>query len=389
MRVLNVIDTIDPAIGGTATSVLQAASLLEERGHDVEIAVMMDRPGDPWIGASGAHVRCFGPARLRYGYAPSYRHWLRDHASSYDLVVIRGLWQYQGIATASEMWRQRRPYAIFIHGMLGPYARSQPLKYLKKFAYWAALESRVVSRAVAAVFTSEEEERLARDFFPRARWNPVVIGNSVDPPPRASAGEVEGLFARFPELRGRKVVLYLGRLLRIKGCDQLIAAFAQAFAGDENMRLVLAGPAVDSRYERELRRVAQESGVADRITWTGLVTGADRSALFSIASVYVSPSHHENFGFSAVEAIAFGLPVIVTNKVNIHGLLERAGAALVCPDTAVGIAAALRRWHALDATALDALRGRQLEVWRQSFSREQVGERLEGMFGRFAEMQPA
>jgi glycosyltransferase involved in cell wall biosynthesis len=384
VKVLNVIDTIDPANGGKVTSVLQASSLLKERGNDVSIAALMDQPSDPWSRSDSAKVHCFGPARLRYGYSPGYGPWLRDNARNYDLVVIHGLWQYQGIGTAAHMWKLQRPYAVFAHGMLGRYAKMERIKYLKKLAYWSAVEHKVLSRAAAVIFTTEEEERLARDLFPFGSWNSAIVGCSVDAPPQASTAEIEKVFARFPELRGRKAILFLGRIDPIKGCDILIRAFARSFADDDRMQLVLAGPNSDAAHFRRLRIIASELGVAHRITWTGLVTGTDRSALFSMASLYICASRQENFGFSAVEALAFGMPVIVTDKVNIHGILREARAALVCDDSEEAIAGAIKSWRAIDESELKKLQARQLALWRARFSREPVGTCLENAFLQLA-----
>ena len=85
-----------------------------------------------------------------------------------------------------------------------------------------------------------------------------------------------------------------------------------------------------------------------------------------------------------MEALASGLPVILTNKVNIHEILEGARAALVCDDSEEAIAGALCRWSGLGVEELEAMRGRQLALWRERFSRERVGERLEGMFSKLA-----
>lgn len=384
MKFLHVIDSLDPAKGGPVASVRQIASVMSQRGHVVEIATLSDRESDPWIRDAPQMVWCLGPARLNYAYAPRFRPWLRENARNYDLVVVRGLWQYQSVATASEMWALRRPYAIHIDGMLGPFGKNQRLKYLKKLAYWAMVERRCVSRAAAAIFTNDEEERLARSFLPCSRWNPVVVSDSVDPLPSASADGISHLLARFPEMRGKTIVLYLGRLHPKKGCDVLIRAFAQAFRADEDVHLVLAGPAIDAGYHARIRRLAAACGMAHRITWPGLVTGDDKSALFSVASVFVSPSHDENFGISAVEALAFGLPVILTNKVNIHALLGASGAALVCEDTEEGLAQSLRNWRALGADERAALRAHQLTVWKEQFSRDSVGPRLDSLFSRLA-----
>jgi glycosyltransferase involved in cell wall biosynthesis len=384
MRVLHVIDSIRPTNGGTATSVLQASSLLMGHGHEVEIAALSDSHGDPWVREASAPIHCFGPAYLHYAYSPRFAPWLREHAPRYDLVVIRGLWQYQSVATARVMWSLDRPYAIFIHGMLGPYSRQERLKYLKKYLYWNVIESRVVRRAAAAIFTSSEEERLAREFFPRFEWNPVVIGNSVDPPPPPSSDSIAGFVQRHPELKDKSCVVFLGRIHPIKGCETLIEAFAHTFRDDEDMHLVIAGPVIVPEYHARLHQLSRDLGIERRITWPGLLASDDRSALFSLTSVFVSPSHHENFGFAAVEALAFGLPVILTDKVNIHGVLREAQAALVCHDSVDGIERALRTWRGMGRADLDALRNRQLSTWKRQFSRESVGHRLEQSFSYLA-----
>jgi glycosyltransferase involved in cell wall biosynthesis len=377
MRILNVIDTLDPARGGTVSSLLQATSLLEERGHEAHIAALADTMESPWIPANPHRVFCFGPARGKFSFTASYSSWLRNAALHYDLVVIRGLWQYQGIGTAREMWRLRRPYAIFIHGMLGPAALKPGWKHLKKAAYWSLFEGRVVARAAAAVFTSDEERRLARGFTRGSRWHPMVIENSVDAVPAPSRDDVDALLTRYPRLRGGRVVLALGRLHPVKGCDDLIRAFARAFTSDEQACLVLAGPVEDAQYAHRLQILAREAGVADRIVWPGLVGAREKAALFSLATVFVSSSHHENFGFAAVEALASGLPVIVTNKVNVHRILDDAGAGIVCGDDETGLAEALRKWTRLGGSELEALKRRQLDLWKRRFSRESAGRHLE------------
>ena len=120
-------------------------------------------------------------------------------------------------------------------------------------------------------------------------------------------------------LSGRPVVLFVGRLQRLKGPDVAIRAFGEAVRARPDLlgeaALVLAGgpsgPDAGSQLER-LRRLARRSGVADRIRFLPPVSHADLGPLYAAADVALVPSRSESFGLVALEAQAAGIPVIAS-----------------------------------------------------------------------------
>jgi glycosyltransferase involved in cell wall biosynthesis len=180
-------------------------------------------------------------------------------------------------------------------------------------------------------------------------------------------------------LEGKRVVLFLGRIHPGKGCDILLEAFAAEFSRDIRYHLMVVGPDEEIEYTSLLKAQAVKLGITERVTWTGMLIDDDKEAAFALASVFVSPSHHENFGMAVVEALARGVPVIATNKVNIHALLSSADAAIVCDDTVEGVSQALHRWMSMTDEARASLRTRQLEAFERLFSVEQTAARLDSV----------
>jgi glycosyltransferase involved in cell wall biosynthesis len=82
-------------------------------------------------------------------------------------------------------------------------------------------------------------------------------------------------------------------------------------------------------YEFELKRLSAKLGIERQIVFTGTVSGELKHSLLQCADLFVLPSYHENFGVAVIEAMAAGLPVIISDRVNIHAEIDRAGAGLV------------------------------------------------------------
>ena len=137
----------------------------------------------------------------------------------------------------------------------------------------------------------------------------------------------------------------------------LIRAFAGTLARDLSWRLVIAGPD-QTGWQKELEALANNLGVADRITWTGMLKGKIKWGSFAASEVFVLPSHQENFGIAVAEAMACGLPVVVSNKVNIWREIAAYRAGMVCEDTFEGTKTALESWADLSAEEIADLRGR-------------------------------
>jgi glycosyltransferase involved in cell wall biosynthesis len=379
LRILHVIRSVNPQGGGPIEGVKQFAAVNARAGHRIEVA-SLDAPDEPWVKNFPLTCHALGPARGSYGYSPRAVPWLREARVRFDAVVVDGIWQYHAFAT----WRALRgtdtPYHVFTHGMLDPwFKRTYPLKHLKKWLYWPWADYRVLRDARAVLFTCEEERRLARRSFwlYRARERVVSFGTGA---PTGDAAIQRALFEeKFPLIRGKRRLLFLGRVHVKKGADLLFEAFAEtvknasqvpALAADlSDLHLVIAGPDGHA-YGHEMKALVSRLGIGERVTWTGMLTGDLKWGAFRCAEAFALPSHQENFGIAVAEALACGVPVLISNKVNIWREIAEDRAGLVENDDPAGARALLTRWLALPPAERDAMRMRAAECFTRRFDIE-------------------
>jgi glycosyltransferase involved in cell wall biosynthesis len=344
MKILRCIHSLDPAIGGPLESVKQSSRVLTRRGHEVEV-VSLDAPGAPWLQDFPATVHALGPGRGSYGYSPRLVPWLKERHAQYDAVVVHGIWQYNSFGVWRALHKTATPYFVFPHGMLDPwFNRTYPLKHLKKFLYWPWAEYRVLRDANAVLFTSEEERRLARESFALYRCHEVVVNYGTAAPEIDLLEAREEFLQSFPALREKKLLLFLGRIHEKKGCEELIRAFAAL--ENSSLHLVIAGPCADSDYLHRLKRLTNELGGNETITFSGMLTGNLKWGAFAAAEAFILPSHQENFGIAVVEALACGRPVLISNQVNIWREIVDEGCGYAEEDNVAGTRRLLERWLA-------------------------------------------
>ena len=344
VRILHVIHSADPRQGGPIEGVIQLSKVHAAQGRIVEVATC-DSPRDDWVDHAPFKIHALGPALGRYGFTTRLLGWLRSNAACFDVVIVNGLWQFNGLATWRALRRTQTPYFVFPHGMLDPwFKREYPLKHLKKWLYWPWAEYRILSDARAVLFTCEEERRLARHSFWLYRCNEKVVGYGTAGFSGDPAAVRERFLAAHPGLRGKRIVLFLGRIHPKKGVDLLIRAFATYVASDPGAQLVLAGPdAVE--WKTELEALARKVGITNYLAWTGMLNGDLKWGALYAADVFILPSHQENFGIAVAEALACGTPVLISDKVNIWREIDGAGAGFVEPDTQLGTDSLLQRWR--------------------------------------------
>ena len=266
---------------------------------------------------------------------------------------------------------------MFTHGMLDPwFKRRYPLKHLKKWLYWPWGEYRVLRDAKAVLFTCDEERLLARQSFWLYQCREAISSYGAAAPPPDEGGRLSAaLLARWPELRGQRLALFLGRIHEKKGCDLLIEAFAQVSGTHPEIRLVMAGPDADG-WTNELQQRASRLGVSDRIIWTGMLTGDLKWGAFYASEVFCLPSHQENFGVAVAEALACGRPVLLSDKVNIWREIENDAAGWVAPDTLDGTVSTMSRWLASTPDQLATMRDAAQRSFAQRFRIETVAANL-------------
>jgi glycosyltransferase involved in cell wall biosynthesis len=377
MRLLHVVHTLNPERGGPSESVRMFVLAHQRAGNEVEVATL-DAPGNGYESRVNCPVHARGTGQSRYGYSPPLEQWLRANFTRFDGVIVNGVWQFHGVA-ARRVLAGRKPYAVFAHGMLDPYfMRRYPLKHLKKLIYWLAVERRNLSAAQAVCFTSEEEMRIAAQGFPWRSFRRAVVPYGSTGPSGAPDALRASFHSAFPALDGRPYLLFMGRIHPKKGCDLLLEAFARVAPGDR--ALVMAGPD-ETGLRPELDTLAARLGIAERVHWTGMLTGdAKWGALFG-AEAFVLPSHQENFGIAVADALSCGAIALISDKVNIARDVAAAGAALVEPDTLDGTCRLLERFGALSPAEREQMRQRALECYRRRYALENAATELYRVMG--------
>lgn len=338
MKILHVIASVDPAGGGPIEGVRRQDENRRNYGVVTEV-VSLDHPDALYIRDFPMQVHALGARCPRWGlhgryrYSPDLVPWLCDHAGEYDAIIVNGLWNYSSVGLHRALRGHDTPYFVFTHGMLDPwFNRAYPFKTFAKRFWWLLFERKVLRDASLVFYTTEEERMLARVAFSPYSCREKVVGYGTAPPPPRDEAAIESFRKSLPDLGEKPYLLFLSRLHPKKGCDILIEAFAKAAREFPDLQLVMAGPD-QVGWKTKLETQTQKLGIAHRVHWAGMRSGPDKWAAYYGASAFTLASHSENFGIVVAEALACGLPVLITDKVNIWREIEADGAGFVSHDS--------------------------------------------------------
>jgi len=432
LRILRVVYTLRRENGGPAESVMRSSAALREMGHEVEV-VTTDPPDT--LAPAGADFP-FHP--LGGEVTSTLGHWLQENRVRFDAVIVQGLWQTAHTVRCA-LRGSGVPYLVFPHGMLDPtFARLYPIKHIKKQLYWWWREGRALREAAAVCFTSEEERQRARGTFRPYAVNERVVAYGTARPPTAAEQQKamrEAFLEKYPSLRRRDFLLFLGRLHHKKGLHELIEGFAkfreqqgvngptandgqkgtmhQHLTTARRLRLscarrqahrringpatlVIAGPCSEPKLLRALIRHAERLGLAQLnlrgaeggipetgfsgepspLIWLPMLGDELKWGALLASEAFVLSSHQENFGIAVAEALACGRPVLISDKVNIWREIDEARAGLVAPDTVAGVQDLLTRWAALGPEARAEMGAAAIECFEKNFEISRAAESL-------------
>jgi glycosyltransferase involved in cell wall biosynthesis len=374
MRLLRAISTLDPASGGPAATLIPITNELLASGHTIEI-VCFDNPVDPWLNDLSFIVHCLDCKSSFYRRLKKLSHFLRVNSQDYDCVIVHGIWNVVDLAVWRALGHTSTPYIVLLHGILTPWFNQRyPLKYLKKYLYWVAFQHRILENANAVLSFSDEERLLASQSFWPYNCNDAVVKYGTAGPPSDNCLS-QMFYEHFPHLVDKKILLFLGRIHYNKGCDILIEAFARLSKEISQVHLVMAGPD-QLGWKDTLVKRANELGVAINITWTGLLVGDMKWAALSSSDVFVLPTHHDNHSVAMIEALACGLPVLITDKLFLWPDIVASGSGLVASDSVDGLFDIFIQWFTMDPEEQALMKQRAVKTYRDNFDAKVAAQSL-------------
>lgn len=324
MKIGFLIESMAVASGGPSRVAGVIASALAERGHEVTIGTL---PRDSELVKVDPRVRVehvAGPIRNPLNWLKAAKG-IRRLASKVDVLFVSGIWgPVDGLALRLANVRHV-PVHTRICGMLEDYIlrRNPERKWIGRRLY---LDRNLRCSTTLIVNTKIERDHVTALGFTtpiRVIPNGVVLPAESERLSPEQALQLLGLDFRTTD----KVLLYLSRIHPKKGLHLLLEAATADLSKRSDWQLVVAGDFFQGEgYEEQIRKAAAESGMADRIHFVGEVAGERKRAAFSIADLFVLPSESEGFSNAIIEAMSWGIPVIVTEGCNFPEVAEaRAG----------------------------------------------------------------
>jgi len=349
---LNVTAHLDHRFGGLTTSLPPFCAALESTGRYHAPLAAFCLP-DEETNSAGIEPIVFPAGRFKWMTDSRLRQSLSEKIERAAVVHIHGLWQEHGAVAAQAAQSLRKPYIFSAHGMLDPWALRA--KRWKKKAYWSLVEKKNLERAHCLRALTAAEAGQYREAGLR---QPIaIIPNGVE---IASDISPEPFYDLYPQLRGQRILLFLGRLHHKKGLRLLCQSWAEISQEHRDAHLVLAGP--DSEGTRaSLEAQISALGLESRVTFSGMLRGKEKWAALRAATVFLLPSYSEGFSVAVLEAMGAGTPVIVSRQCYFPEVQSTGSGWVIEPELAA-VSEALRACLALSDSDLQTMgsNGRRL-----------------------------
>lgn len=385
VKILHYIASLASSRGGPVRAVLDLTHALASRGHEVTILTGEFGDAPKACATGGPGIPLVKQIDTVYSKLPRLTPHQRRVAAAYlegkDLVHLHGMWSMTNCQIANDSRARNIPYVVTLRGMLDDWCMEQGV--LHKRLFLAAMGTNHLNRAALVHCTAAAELDQSRKWFPKGRG--TVLPNLLDltpfraaPGPEPARTQFPGLVRTGPNGTREPVILFLSRVHRKKGVDTLIAAGALLAKRGTPCVLAIAGTG-EPEYIEHCKAQATATGIADRVVWTGHVTGATKVSLYQAADLFALPTHQENFGFVFPEALASGTPVITTKGVDIWPELESSGAASIVAATPEAFADEIGA-IVKDPARLNAMRARAKPWTFAEFDETALVSRYEAMY---------
>jgi glycosyltransferase involved in cell wall biosynthesis len=376
MKILHVISYFTPKRGGDVNVCYNISKFLARRGHDVTI-ITTDLEFDPSyvrsIEKEGVKViafSCVASCGL-FLVTPSMGWWLKKNIHTYDVVHTHNFRSYQNNLVRYFAKKFNINYILQAHGSVLPIFQKQKLKQIYDLA-WGTRILRDASNVIA--LTREEANQYRKMGVKEDKIK--IVPNGIDLSEYEDLPERETFKKKYKIEAVDKLILYLGRLHRIKGIDLLVDSFSDLEKEHQDIKLLIVGP--DEGHLPTIKDQIEYLRIGHKILFTGPLYGYEKMSAYVDADVYVLPSIYETFPISVLESWACGTPVIVTDRCGIADVIDnRAG--LVVPYDKDQLRDAILHMLSGDKHMQDFSRNGKSLV-RERFNWEIIAEQVERIY---------
>lgn len=364
MRVLRVIPTIDPDVGGPSNSAVNAAIAESRLGVQTTFiftgdasSALSTAPARERLAAAGVRSLMFPRPRVGaaqaglWGVSLPMLGWIARHAREFEVVHLHYVWTLSTVVGAAIAKRAGCRVVLTAHESLTTYDIGTASGSVAKRRAKLALRGFIMRHVDTVVCASplERDDSLREDERGVVIWHPVVEDPRDRPIPAPPTPPTIG---------------YLGRLHPKKNVGVLLHAVARL----PGTRLIICGDGA-ADHRRELEALASHLEIEDRVAWRGHVDPPGRARAFAEAHVMAMPSAYECFGMAGAESLASGVPVVVTESTGIAAVVRAYGAGAVVPvGDPAALADALSQFTRLESAPADKARSRALRASADHFS---------------------
>lgn len=335
MKILQVIPYYAWAYGGPVRVVYELSRCLARKGHEVSIyttdvgktgrltedeKIAMDKAIDvKYFDCTSNWVAERGKLHL----SSQMKKALKKNVQDFDLVHIHEPRGIPGIYAGHYANKFDIPYIIQAHGA-SPLALAGQNTFFKlcKIGFDNLFGQKFVMGASYIIALTETEALQHEQLhIPKNKISIIPNGINISEYTEQPKSGTFKLLHGIPE--GQKLLLFLGRIHKIKGIELLIEAFTEILTVRNDVTLVIVGP--DDGDLKSVLNLIQERGIADKAIYIGPIFGTEKISAYVDADIYILPSVYETFPVTVLEAMACGTPTLVTDRCGIAKIVEQFG----------------------------------------------------------------